>query len=77
MNAIARIEEMESALTPLGAEMVGALGVEAQVAFGELTLVAGRERILEVLTVLRDRFGLSNIDAADVWARIEATTQPV
>ena len=51
MNAVARIEEMESALTPLGAEMVGALGVQAQVAFGELTLVAERERIVEVLTV--------------------------
>ena len=38
MNALARIREMETALTPLGAEMVGALGVEAQVAFGELTL---------------------------------------
>lgn len=61
MNAVARIEEMESALTPLGAEMVGALGVQAQVAFGELTLVAGRERILEVLTVLRDRFGFQQL----------------
>lgn len=61
MNAIARIEEMESALTPLGAEMVGALGVQAQVAFGELTLVAERDRILEVLTVLRDRFGFQQL----------------
>ena len=61
MNAVARIEEMESSLTPLGAEMVGALGVEAQVAFGELTLVAGRERIVEVLTVLRDRFGFQQL----------------
>lgn len=46
----------ESALTPLGAQMVGELGVEAQVAFGELTLIAPRERIVEVLTALRDRF---------------------
>ena len=61
MNALARIEEMETALTPLGAEMVGALGVQAQVAFGELTLMAGRERILEVLTVLRDRFGFQQL----------------
>ena len=61
MNALARIEEMESALTPLGAEMVGALGVQAQVAFGELTLVAERERIVEVLTVLRDRFGFQQL----------------
>ena len=61
MNALARIEEMESALTPLGAEMVGALGVQAQVAFGELTLVAERERIVEVLTELRDRFGFQQL----------------
>ena len=61
MTAVVRIEEMESALTPLGAEMVGALGVEAQVAYGELTLVAGRERIVEVLTALRDRFGFQQL----------------
>lgn len=61
MNAIARIEEMESALTPLGAEMVGELGVQAQVAFGELTLLAERARIVEVLTVLRDRFGFQQL----------------
>ncbi|HEY1224837.1 MAG TPA: NADH-quinone oxidoreductase subunit C [Brevundimonas sp.] len=48
-------------LTPLGAEMVGALGVEAQVAFGELTLIAPRERIIEVLTALRDRFGFQQL----------------
>ena len=61
MTAVARIEEMESALTPLGAEMVGALGVEAQVAYGELTLVAPRERIVEVLAALRDRFGFQQL----------------
>ena len=61
MTAVVRIEEMESALTPLGAEMVGALGVEAQVAYGELTLVAGRERIVEVLTALRDHFGFQQL----------------
>ena len=61
MNALARIEEMESALTPLGAEMVGALGVQAQVAFGELTLVAERDSIVEVLTALRDRFGFQQL----------------
>jgi NADH-quinone oxidoreductase subunit C len=61
MNALARIEEMETALTPLGAEMVGALGVQAQVAFGELTLVTERERIVEVLTALRDRFGFQQL----------------
>ena len=61
MNALARIEEMESALTPLGAEMVGALGVQAQVAFGELTLVAERDSIVPVLTALRDRFGFQQL----------------
>ncbi|HYG27512.1 MAG TPA: NADH-quinone oxidoreductase subunit C [Caulobacteraceae bacterium] len=52
---------MESALTPLGAEMVGALGVQAQVAFGELTLVAERDSIAAVLTALRDRFGFQQL----------------
>ncbi|MBX9575911.1 MAG: NADH-quinone oxidoreductase subunit C [Caulobacteraceae bacterium] len=55
------IVEMEAALTPLGAEMVGELGVTAQVAFGELTLVAEREKIVEVLTDLRDRFGFQQL----------------
>nr|WP_312596509.1 NADH-quinone oxidoreductase subunit C [Brevundimonas sp.] len=41
--------------------MVGALGVEAQVAFGELTLVAPRERIVEVMTALRDQFGFQQL----------------
>ena len=61
MNALARIEEMETALTPLGAEMVAELGVQAQVAFGELTLVAERDSILAVLTALRDRFGFHQL----------------
>lgn len=61
MNAVARIAEIETALTPLGAEMVGALGVQAQVAFGELTLIAERERIVEVLMTLRDRFGFQQL----------------
>lgn len=51
----------ESALTPLGAEMVAALGVEAQVAFGELTLFAEREQIVPVLTALRDTFGFQQL----------------
>ena len=38
MTSLAVQAQHEAALTPLGAEMVGALGVEAQVAFGELTL---------------------------------------
>ena len=61
MNALARIAEIETALTPLGTEMVAVLGVEAQVAFGELTLIATRDNILEVLAALRDRFGFQQL----------------
>jgi len=61
MTSLAVQAQQEAALTPLGAEMVGALGVEAQVAFGELTLVAPRERIVEVLTALRDQFGFQQL----------------
>ena len=61
MTSLAVQAQHEAALTPLGAEMVGALGVEAQVAFGELTLVARRERIVEVLTTLRDQFGFQQL----------------
>ncbi|NBB52464.1 NADH-quinone oxidoreductase subunit C [Rhizobium sp. CRIBSB] len=60
-GTVATLQAQEAALTPLGAEMVGALDVEAQVAFGELTLVVDRERILEVLTALRDRFGFQQL----------------
>jgi len=71
------ITAMEETLTPLGAEMVGELGVQAQVAFGELTLVAERDRIVEVLTDLRDRFGFQQLldvcgaDYPDREARFE------
>ncbi|KJV40800.1 NADH-quinone oxidoreductase subunit C [Brevundimonas sp. KM4] len=61
MTSLAVQAQHEAALTPLGAEMVGALSVEAQVAFGELTLVAPRERIVEVLTTLRDQFGFQQL----------------
>lgn len=61
MISLAVQAEQETLLTPLGAELVGALGVEAQVAFGELTLVAPRERIAEVLLGLRDRFGFQQL----------------
>lgn len=61
MTSLAVQAQHEATLTPLGAEMVGALGVEAQVAFGELTLVAPRERIVEVLTTLRDQFGFQQL----------------
>lgn len=55
------IADSETALTPLGAEMVGELGVEAQVAFGELTLIVPRDRIVEIMTTLRDRFGFQQL----------------
>ena len=61
MNALAKLQEIETALTPLGAEMVGELGVQAQVAFGELTLIAERDAIVNVLTVLKDRFGFHQL----------------
>ncbi|WP_339929786.1 NADH-quinone oxidoreductase subunit C [uncultured Brevundimonas sp.] len=54
--------------------MVGELGVDAQVAFGELNLVAHRDRIVEVLTALRDRFGfqqLLDVCGADYPDRVE------
>ena len=56
MSSLAVQAQHEAALTPLGTEMVAALGVEAQVAYGELTLVAPRERVVEVLKALRDQF---------------------
>ena len=61
MTSLAVQAQHEAVLTPLGAEMVGALGVEAQVAFGELTLVAPRDRIVEVMTALRDQFGFQQL----------------
>lgn len=60
-GTVATLQANEALLTPLGAEMVGALGVEAQVAFGELTLIAPRERIIAVLTALRDTFGFQQL----------------
>ncbi len=60
-GALAHIAATEAALTPLGQEMVAALQVEAAVAFGELTLTCHRDRIVEVLTDLRDRFGFQQL----------------
>ncbi|MBN9464176.1 MAG: NADH-quinone oxidoreductase subunit C [Proteobacteria bacterium] len=74
MSSLAVQARYEAALTPLGTEMVAALGVEAQVAFGELTLVAPRERIVEVMTALRDQFGfqqLLDLCGADYPDRVE------
>ena len=66
MTSLAVQARQEAFLTPLGAEMVGALsgdgwGVQAQIAYGELTLVAPREHIIEVLTTLRDQFGFQQL----------------
>jgi len=74
MSAVSVVAETEARLTPLGTEMVAELGVEAQVAYGDLTLVAPRERIVEVLTALRDRFGfqqLIDLCGADYPDRVE------
>ena len=74
MSTEANIAGREAVLTPLGAEMVGELGVDAQVAFGELNLVAHRDRIVPVLTALRDRFGfqqLLDVCGADYPDRVE------
>lgn len=74
MSALSVIAETEARLTPLGTEMVAELGVEVQVAYGELTLVAPRDRIVEVLTALRDRFGfqqLIDLCGADYPDRVE------
>ena len=61
MSELVRVAERESALTPLGTEMVAALGVEAVVAYGELTLIAPRENIVAVMTALRDQFGFQQL----------------
>lgn len=70
----ADIAVSESALTPLGAEMVARLGVEAQVAYGELTLIAPREQVVQVMAGLRDDFGfqqLMDVCGADYPDRAE------
>ena len=54
--------------------MVAELGVEAQLAFGELTLIAPRAQIVQILTDLRDRFGfqqLLDVCGADYPDRLE------
>jgi len=61
MSELVRVAERESALTPLGTEMVAALGVEAVVAYGELTLIAPRENTVAVMTALRDQFGFQQL----------------
>ncbi len=58
LAAVARNTET---LTPLGQEMVAELQVDATVAFGELTIACHRDRIIEILTALKDRFGFQQL----------------
>jgi len=58
---LATVAANTARLTPLGQEMVAELQVDATVAFGELTLVCHRDRIVDVLTNLRDRFGFQQL----------------
>ncbi|CAN5115909.1 NADH-quinone oxidoreductase subunit C [soil metagenome] len=58
---VAQVAANTAVLTPLGEEMVAELQVEAVVAFGELNLTVHRDRIISVLTDLRDRFGFQQL----------------
>ncbi len=58
---LAAVAANTAALTPLGQEMVAELQVDAALAYGELTLTCHRDRIVEVLTDLRDRFGFQQL----------------
>ena len=58
---IATVARNTEALTPLGQEMVAELQVDASLAWGELTITCHRDRIVEVLTSLRDRFGFQQL----------------
>lgn len=53
----------EDVLSALGADIAAAAGsgVDASMAYGELTLDAPAGRIVEVLTLLRDRFGFQQL----------------
>lgn len=61
MTSLVKQQALENALTPLGAEMVAELGVQAHVAFGELTLVVTREALPGVMTALKTRFGFQQL----------------
>ncbi len=58
---LATVAANTAILTPLGQEMVAELQVEATVAYGELTLTCARDRIVSVMTDLRDRFGFQQL----------------
>lgn len=58
---LAAVAAAEAVLTPLGQEMVVDLQVDAEVAYGELNITCHRDRIIEVLTALRDRYGFQQL----------------
>jgi len=58
---LATVARNTESLTPLGQEMIAELQVDATIAFGELTIACRRDRIVEVLTSLRDRFGFQQL----------------
>ncbi|RZJ38802.1 MAG: NADH-quinone oxidoreductase subunit C [Brevundimonas sp.] len=58
---LATVAANTASLTPLGQEMVAELQVEATVAYGELNITCHRDRIVEVLTALRDRYGFQQL----------------
>lgn len=58
---LAAVAANTAVLTPLGQEMIAELQVEATVAYGELNVRCHRDRIIEVLTSLRDRFGFQQL----------------
>ena len=58
---LATVARNTESLTPLGQEMVAELQVDASLAWGELTITCHRDRIVEVLTDLRDRFGFQQL----------------
>ena len=58
---LATVAANEALLTPLGQEMVAELQVDATVAYGELNLGCHRDRIVEVLTALKDRYGFQQL----------------
>lgn len=58
---LATVARNTESLTPLGQEMVAGLQVDATLAWGELTITCHRDRIVAVLTDLRDRFAFQQL----------------
>jgi NADH-quinone oxidoreductase subunit C len=73
----------EDTLQALGADIAAAVGAgaEASTAYGELTVAVPAARIVEVLTLLRDRFGfqqlteLTGVDRPDRTLRFDVVYQ--